>query len=103
MNLTSNRITQVLLLALIATQVPAAYNLLTKYPSQAAALRACNAWADKGGRITYQSYSRRRSMQIRKCVEEDNQIATYTTIGATDGDHFDTAKNRSASNKAFRF
>ena len=100
-NLTSNRITQVLLLALIATQVPAAYNLLTKYPSKAAALRACNAWLHKGGKITY-GYDR-TSKYIRQCGAEDNQVATWSMINATDGEHFKEEPYSAATSKSFRF
>ncbi len=53
--MTSSRITQLLLAALVITQVPNCISFiqaLNRYESPEAALRACNQWADSAGQYT---------------------------------------------------
>lgn len=53
--ITSSRITQLLLAALVLTQVPHFINFidgLNRYESPEAALRACNQWAESAGQYT---------------------------------------------------
>ena len=75
----SSRVTQLLLAALILTQVPNCISFihgLNRYESPEAALRACNQWAESAGQYTvkrtgiWTSYSR---SPVRLCRKEGDQ------------------------------
>ena len=79
----STRITQLLLAALVVTQVPNLISFieaLGRYESSESALRACNQWAESAGLYSvrraglWTSYSQH---QVRSCKQEGDQFVGY--------------------------
>ncbi|WP_114994442.1 hypothetical protein [Synechococcus sp. UW179A] len=79
----STRITQLLLAALVVTQVPNLISFiqaLSRYESSESALRACNRWAESAGRYSvrraglWTSYSQD---PVRSCKKEGDQFVGY--------------------------
>ncbi len=97
----SSRITQLLLAALVITQVPHFISFiygLNRYESPEAALRACNQWAERAGKYTvkrtgiWTSYSQ---APVRICLKEgDHYVGSEIPLdGATEvGQHLDDPK-----------
>ena len=79
----SSRMTQLLLAALVVTQVPnliSFIDAMDRYESPEAALRACDRWAESAGRYSvrrrglWTSYSQK---PVRSCKQEGDQILGY--------------------------
>ena len=79
----SSRITQLLLAALVVTQVPNLISFigaLGRYESPESALRACHLWADSAGRYSvlrktlWTSYAQN---PVRFCKQEADQFVGY--------------------------
>ncbi|QNI55837.1 hypothetical protein SynBIOSE41_03362 [Synechococcus sp. BIOS-E4-1] len=79
----STRMTQLLLAALVVTQVPNLVSFieaLGRYDSSESALRACSRWAESAGRYSvrraglWTSYSQH---QVRSCKQEGDQFVGY--------------------------
>ena len=118
--ITSSRITQLLLAALVLTQVPHFINFidgLNRYESPEAALRACNQWAESAGQYTvkrtgiWTSYSQSPARLCRK--EGDHYVGSEIPLedakeigqGPDDpnGFHVDSVPKAEDSGKRWRF
>lgn len=79
----SSRITQILLAALVITQVPNLINFiqaLSRYDSPESALRACNHWAEAAGLYSVKRsglWPSTKNYPVRSCKKEGNQIVGY--------------------------
>lgn len=118
--MTSSRLTQLLLAALVLTQVPNCISFiqgLNRYESQEAALRDCNQWAKSAGQYTvkrtgiWTSYSQ---SPVRLCRKEGDHYVGFeipldgaTEIGQRPDDpkgfHFDRVPKSEDSGKRWRF
>ena len=118
--MTSSRITQLLLAALVLTQVPHCISFiqgLNRYESPEAALRACNQWAESAGQYTvkragvWNSYSQ---SPARLCLKEgDYYVGSEIPLeGAKEigqapddpnGFHVDSVPKAEDSGKRWRF
>ena len=118
--MTSSRLTQLLLAALVLTQVPNCISFihgLNRYESPEAALRACNQWAESAGQFTvkktgiWTSYSQ---SPVRFCRKEgDHYVGSEIPLdGATEigqnrddpkGFHSDSVPKAEDSGKRWRF
>ena len=118
--MTSSRITQLLLAALVLTQVPNCISFihgLNRYESPEAALRACNQWAESAGQYTVKRtgiWIRYSQSPVRLCRKEgDSYFGSEIPLdGATEvgqelddpkGFHSDNVPQAEDSGKRWRF
>ena len=79
----SSRITQILLAALVITQVPNLVSFvqaLSRYESPESALRACKQWAESAGRYSVTKagpWTSTRQYPLRSCKKEGDQFVGY--------------------------
>ena len=79
----SNRVTQILLGALVITQVPNLVGFiqaLSRYESPESALRACNRWAESAGRYSVTRtglWTSTGQHPLRSCKTEGDQFVGY--------------------------
>ncbi len=118
--MTSSRVTQLLLAALVITQVPNCISFihgLNRYESSEAALRACNQWADSAGHFTVKKtglWTSYTESPVRLCRKEGDHFvgAEIPLDGATvigqnlddpKGFHSDRVPDAEDSKKRWRF
>ena len=76
-------VTQLLLAALVVTQVPNLVGFieaLSRYESQESALQACTRWADSAGRYTVRRtglWTTHGQAPVRSCKKEGDQYVGY--------------------------
>lgn len=95
----SNRITQILLAALVITQVPNLFSFiqaLSRYESPESALRACTLWAESAGRYSVTRaglWTSTADFPVRSCKKEGDQFVGYEVPleGASETIESDTA------------
>ena len=118
--MTSVRMTQLLLGALILTQVPNCISFihgLNRYESPEAALRACNQWAESAGQYTVKRtglWIRYTQLPVRLCRREgDSYVGSEIPLDAAKeigqepdapkGFQFDSVPSPEDSGKRWRF
>lgn len=79
----SSRITQLLLAALVVTQIPNLVSFidnLSRYESPESALRACTRWSESAGLYSVRSeglWTSYSQHPVRSCKKEGNQVVGY--------------------------